>query len=112
MREATSSGSPALTEVGGLVKRLLDPPHDVVRIGWVKACGGEGLLEILGEAGRHDGAWADGVDEDAVRSQGLGQILGHARDGSLGCRVGHQNGALTLNGVSREDRNAGPVGGP
>src|SRR6185437_17027357 len=51
-------GQAGAAEIAWLMEVLVDPGHHVVRVGRIEALGGQDLLEILGEAGRHDGARA------------------------------------------------------
>src|SRR5579859_3925306 len=48
-------GKSGPAEIAGLVKVVVDPRHDVIRVGGVEAVGGQNIAELFGEAGGHDG---------------------------------------------------------
>src|SRR5271156_1872182 len=100
-------GQPRATEIARLVEVVLDPRHDIVRVGRLEAVGGENVLEVFGEARGHDGPRAHAVHQDAFLGKAFGQILGYAGQRRLRRRVGDDTRTLPLNRVRGQRDDAG-----
>lgn len=98
-------------DIRWLMKSHFDKAHDVDRITRIQSFRSQEGVKRFSKAGRHDGPGADGVHQDPVGGQALGQILRKAGDGCFGCGVGNNAGILPLNGVRREVHDSGPRSG-
>jgi hypothetical protein len=59
-----------------VVEVVVDPGHDVVGVGGIEAFGGKDIVELFGEAGRHDGSRAHAIHKNAVLGKAFRQVFG------------------------------------